>query len=163
MAMVMDVVQLRTPIGWFRCHIVGGVVREGRFVDGGRARRDDEDVAAALDDYFGGTVDAIDAIRVAADGTTFQHRVWDALRQIPVGETVSYVDIARELGIPGASRAVGAANASNPIALIVPCHRVVRADGSLGGYGGGLERKQWLLTHERVGRGVLSTQLLLTE
>jgi O-6-methylguanine DNA methyltransferase len=67
------------------------------------------------------------------------------------------------LGIPGASRAVGAANASNPIALIVPCHRVVRADGSLGGYGGGLERKQWLLTHERVGRGVFSTQLLLTE
>jgi O-6-methylguanine DNA methyltransferase len=89
--------------------------------------------------------------------------VWDALRRIPVGETVSYVDIARELGIPGASRAVGAANASNPIALIVPCHRVVRADGSLGGYGGGLERKQWLLTHERVGRGVFSTQLLLTE
>jgi O-6-methylguanine DNA methyltransferase len=163
MAMVMDVVQLRTPIGWFRCHVEGGVVREGRFVDAGRARRDDEGVAAALDDYFGGTVDAIDAIRVAADGTTFQHRVWDALRRIPVGETVSYVDIARELGIPGASRAVGAANASNPIALIVPCHRVVRADGSLGGYGGGLERKQWLLTHERVGRGVFSTQLLLTE
>ena len=99
--------------------------------------------------FVDGDVDAIDAIDVDARGTSFQHKVWDALRRIPAGETASYVEIARAIGVPGASRAVGTANASNPIAVIVPCHRVVRADGSIGGYGGGVERKRWLLSHEQ--------------
>ena len=99
--------------------------------------------------YFGGT-DA-DASDVPLDmrGAPFEQRVWAALREIPVGTTTSYGDIARRLGDAGASRAVGAANGANPIAIIVPCHRVIGADGSLTGYGGGLERKTWLLDHER--------------
>ncbi len=146
----MDVVQISTPIGWFRCHAEAGTVREARFVDATGARRDDENLAGALEAYFvDGDVEAIDAIDVDARGTSFQHKVWDALRRIPAGETASYVEIARSIDVPGASRAVGTANASNPIAVIVPCHRVVRADGSIGGYGGGVERKRWLLSHEQ--------------
>lgn len=144
----MDVVQIATPIGWFRGVADDGVVREARFVDVTGVRRDDERLADALGAYFGGDVDAISTVPVAAEGTTFQQRVWSALRGIPAGETASYVDIAREIGTPGASRAVGSANASNPVSIIVPCHRVVRADGSIGGYGGGVERKRWLLAHE---------------
>jgi methylated-DNA-[protein]-cysteine S-methyltransferase len=94
-------------------------------------------------------VHAIDTLRVQATGSAFQQRVWDALREIPVGATVSYVHLARTVGAPNASRAVGRANATNPVAVVVPCHRVVRADGALGGYGGGLDRKRWLLQHER--------------
>jgi O-6-methylguanine DNA methyltransferase len=144
----MDVVQIETPIGWFRAAADAGVVREARFVDASGVRRDDEHLADVLVEYFAGAVDAIAALRVEAIGTTFQQRVWSALRRIPVGETASYVEIARAIGRPGASRAVGAANASNPVSVIVPCHRVVRADGSIGGYGGGVERKRWLLAHE---------------
>jgi O-6-methylguanine DNA methyltransferase len=81
-------------------------------------------------------------------GTAFEKEVWAALEQIPIGQTTTYGDIARELGRPDASRAVGAAVGANPVSLIVPCHRVVGTSGSLTGYGGGLERKQWLLRHE---------------
>ena len=81
-------------------------------------------------------------------GAPFELRVWNALLQIPSGETVSYGDVARRLGAPGASRAVGMANGANPIALIVPCHRVIGSNGTLTGYGGGLDRKRWLLAHE---------------
>jgi methylated-DNA-[protein]-cysteine S-methyltransferase len=81
-------------------------------------------------------------------GTPFQHRVWQALTEIPYGETVSYGELARRVENPRASRAVGMANNRNPIAILVPCHRVIGADGSLTGYGGGLERKRWLLAHE---------------
>ena len=81
-------------------------------------------------------------------GTPFQRRVWAALRDIPYGETVSYGELAAALGRPTASRAVGLANGKNPISIIVPCHRVVGADGSMTGYGGGLERKRWLLSFE---------------
>jgi methylated-DNA-[protein]-cysteine S-methyltransferase len=144
-----QVVQIETPIGWFRTESAHGRVHAAGF-DGGRGeRREDEHIAAALVAYFDGDVDALEAIEVEVAGTTFQQRVWCALRRIPVGATASYIDIARELGAPGASRAVGAANASNPVGVIVPCHRVVRADGSLGGYGGGVERKRWLLRHEQ--------------
>jgi methylated-DNA-[protein]-cysteine S-methyltransferase len=111
------------------------------------------DIAApvldALARYFDGDVTAVDDLDVRAIGSAFQRRVWAALREIPVGTTASYVQIAREIGAPNASRAVGRANATNPVALVVPCHRVVRADGTLGGYAGGLERKRWLLEHER--------------
>jgi methylated-DNA-[protein]-cysteine S-methyltransferase len=82
------------------------------------------------------------------DGTPFQRRVWDELRRIPFGGTCSYTELARRIGQPGASRAVGSANGRNPIAIVVPCHRVIAADGTLGGYGGGLDRKEWLLEHE---------------
>ena len=81
-------------------------------------------------------------------GTTFQHLVWDALTRIPVGETVSYGELADRIGKASAVRAVGLANGANPISVVVPCHRVIGSDGSLTGYGGGLPRKRWLLRHE---------------
>ncbi|HEX8199808.1 MAG TPA: methylated-DNA--[protein]-cysteine S-methyltransferase [Isosphaeraceae bacterium] len=92
-----------------------------------------------------------DDLRLDVQGTAFQRRVWDALRAIPVGSTRSYGDLARELGRPGAARAVGSACGKNPVALFVPCHRVVRGDGDLGGYHWGLERKRALLAIERSG------------
>jgi len=82
-------------------------------------------------------------------GTPFQRAVWAALRRIPPGTTCSYTDLARAVGAPTAVRAVGTANGANPVAVVIPCHRVVRSDGSLGGYGGGLDRKRWLLEHEK--------------
>ena len=85
---------------------------------------------------------------LAAAGTAFQQRVWQALRALPYGDTASYTDIARDIGSPTATRAVGAANGRNPIGIIVPCHRVIGKDGTLTGYGGGLARKQWLQRHE---------------
>ncbi len=88
---------------------------------------------------------------LAAEGTPFQQRVWRALCDIPYGETISYGDLARRIGQPKASRAVGLANGQNPIAIVVPCHRVIGANGTLTGYGGGLERKRWLLAHESEG------------
>jgi len=106
-------------------------------------------VATAVRRYFAGDVHAIDALPVAPTGTAFQRAVWAALRRIPVGTTVSYGELARTLGAPSAVRAVGAANGANPIWLVVPCHRVIGADGSLTGYGGGLPRKRWLLDHEQ--------------
>jgi methylated-DNA-[protein]-cysteine S-methyltransferase len=98
--------------------------------------------------YFAGELDALAGVAVDGGGTAFQRRVWAALRLIPAGETASYSALAARLGAPGASRAVGLANGRNPIAIAVPCHRVIGADGSLTGYAGGLERKRWLLAHE---------------
>ncbi len=98
--------------------------------------------------YLTGTLDALDDVAVAAGGTPFQDRVWRALRSIPAGATRSYGEIARAIGRPTAARAVGAANGRNPVALVVPCHRVVGSDGALTGYAGGVERKRWLLAHE---------------
>lgn len=98
--------------------------------------------------YVGGEVTALDELEVDVPGTPFRTRVWDVLRRIPVGETWSYAELAEAVGSPDAVRAVGSANGANPVWLVVPCHRVVRSDGSLGGYGGGLDRKAWLLAHE---------------
>jgi methylated-DNA-[protein]-cysteine S-methyltransferase len=100
--------------------------------------------------YFGGEVDAIDEIPTETTGTAFQKSVWSELRNIPVGTSISYGALAKRIERPKAVRAVGLANGSNPIGLIVPCHRVIGANGSLTGYGGGLERKKWLLDHERM-------------
>jgi methylated-DNA-[protein]-cysteine S-methyltransferase len=100
-----------------------------------------------LEAYFAGELTDFD-LEVDLQGTPFQRRVWAALREIPYGETVSYGELARHVGQPGAARAVGLANNRNPLAIVVPCHRVIGADGSLTGYGGGLERKAWLLEHE---------------
>ena len=102
----------------------------------------------ALEAYFDGDLDAVAALPTATGGTAFQRTVWDALRRIPVGRTVSYGALAAGIGRPSATRAVGLANGANPVAIVIPCHRVIGADASLTGYGGGLERKRWLLVHE---------------
>jgi methylated-DNA-[protein]-cysteine S-methyltransferase len=153
----MTVVRVQTDIGWFQAGVEDGVVRHSGFTHWPGAVRGDAQVYESLAAYFAGDVDRLDEIPVRSDGSSFQQRVWAALREIPAGETVSYVDLARTIGAPGAPRAVGRANATNPIGVIVPCHRVVRADGTIGGYGGGVERKRWLLTHERVGKSALVT------
>lgn len=103
----------------------------------------------ALRAYFDGDLTAPDGLPVQTGGTAFQRQVWAALRPIPPGTTTTYGRLAAALGRAAASRAVGFANGSNPISIVLPCHRVVGADASLTGYGGGLERKAWLLDHER--------------
>ncbi len=105
-------------------------------------------VRDALARYFAGELTALEDIPVRTGGTPFQREVWRALRSIPAGETRSYGALAAEVGRPTAVRAVGLANGSNPTGVIVPCHRVIGADGTLTGYGGGVERKRWLLQHE---------------
>ena len=106
--------------------------------------------ATALASYFRGDVHVLDRIAVEMNGTPFQRRVWEALRRVRAGTTVAYSDIARTIRAPAAVRAVGAANGANPVAVIVPCHRIIGSTGTLTGYGGGLERKEWLLRHEGV-------------
>lgn len=150
---------LDTPIG--RLALVtngdGALVAAG-FVDG-HARMEkrldndtliarESELRAPIAAYFASELTALDDVPVAYEGTPFQRSVWDALRTIPCRETRSYREIARQIGRPAAVRAVGLANGQNPIALVVPCHRVIGADGSLTGYAGGLDRKRWLLAHE---------------
>jgi len=108
--------------------------------------------------YFAGDLGAIDGLPVANGGTAFQRAVWQELRRIPCGETTTYRELAGRIGRPMAVRAVGHANGANPISVAVPCHRVVGSDGSLTGYGGGIERKRWLLAHERAlpSRGMIA-------
>jgi methylated-DNA-[protein]-cysteine S-methyltransferase len=123
-------------------------------------RRDDDAFAgpvAQLREYFAGERRDF-ALELAPAGNDFELRVWAALREIPYGETVSYGEIARRIGAPSAARAVGLANGRNPIAVVIPCHRVIGADGSLTGYGGGLPRKRYLLDLE-AGRLSLSPAL----
>ncbi len=111
-----------------------------------------EPVRAAVAAYFAGDLAAFDAVEVRTGGTDFQRRVWAALRDIPAGETRSYGQLAAAIGAPKAMRAVGLANGANPVGVIVPCHRVIGASGTLTGYAGGLERKRWLRAHEAAGR-----------
>lgn len=119
---------------------------------GGAIARDESISMARYEDalaaYFNGDLHAIDSILADTGGTSFQRKVWARLRRIPAGRTLGYGEMARDLGIPGGARAVGLANGSNPVAIVIPCHRVIAADGKLGGYGGGLDRKRWLLSHE---------------
>ena len=105
-------------------------------------------IAERLRRYFGGALNAIDDIPVQAGGTSFQQQVWTRLRSIPAGTTTTYGALADALGRPQAQRAVGAANGANPVSIVVPCHRLVGTGERLTGYGGGLERKRWLLRHE---------------
>ena len=116
--------------------------------------RDDvlDDAVAQLESYFAGERTDFD-LPLHPQGTDFQLRVWAALREIPYGETISYGELARRVGNPSASRAVGLANGRNPISIVVPCHRVIGADGSLTGYGGGMDRKRTLLDLERRAAG----------
>jgi methylated-DNA-[protein]-cysteine S-methyltransferase len=115
-------------------------------------RRDPGGLSSAMRRYFKGEIGVLAGLPVATTGTPFQSSVWKALRRIKDGTTVSYGELARRIGKPRAVRAVGLANGQNPISIVVPCHRVIGSDGSLTGYGGGLERKQWLLKHEGVAR-----------
>ena len=113
--------------------------------------RNPDGLSRAISNYFAGDLTAIDTLPVKTNGTSFQRQVWHALRQIPLGTTISYGELAKRIGRPTAVRAVGLANGSNPIGIVVPCHRVIGSNGSLTGYGGGMERKRWLLEHESPG------------
>jgi O-6-methylguanine DNA methyltransferase len=115
----------------------------------------------ALDAYFRGEIEALSDVPTATNGTDFQKQVWRALRTIPAGTTMSYGQLAAQIGRAGASRAVGAANGANPIPIVVPCHRVIGADGSLTGFGSGLPRKKWLLEHEARFAGITANERLL--
>lgn len=158
--------RIDTPTGEMLCVTGGdGVLRALEWVDQEHRLRDHigryqgadsrismgdppETIVQALAAYFAGDLKAIDSLAVNPGGTAFQREAWAALRRIPAGETRSYAEQAAAIGRPAATRAVGTANGANPIPIVVPCHRVIGADGSLTGFGGGLERKRWLLAHE---------------
>jgi methylated-DNA-[protein]-cysteine S-methyltransferase len=146
----MDLAALTTPAGVIEICVDRGELVSLRFVEESSAPPEDASgIVSELVAYFGGDLAALTRIPVRLDrGTDFQREVWTALQGIPVGETISYAELARRVGHPSAFRAVGSANGQNPIGIVVPCHRVIAADGTLGGYAGGLERKRWLLEHE---------------
>ena len=124
-------------LAWISRHYPKAALTEGR-----------SPVRPAFEAYFAGDRAALDAVPWEASGTDFQRKVWDALCTIPSGETISYAILAERIGKPTAVRAVGLANGANPVAVVVPCHRVIGSNQSLTGYGGGLPRKKWLLAHE---------------
>ncbi len=159
---VLQVSMLATPIGtlavaWGPEGLVGVDFDVGGEVLAERLRRRvgpcslvdrSSPAVTALRAYFEGDLGALDTLPVASMGTPFQRLVWTGLRKIPVGQTTTYGQLAATVGRPAAVRAVGAANGDNPVAIVVPCHRVIGASGKLVGYGGGIERKRWLLRHE---------------
>jgi methylated-DNA-[protein]-cysteine S-methyltransferase len=156
---------LDSPVGRLLAAVEAGALRVLEFADSGRRASTPDpswvpdhgglaDIRAQLDDYFAGRLRDFSVEVRPAHGTPFQRRVWAELRRIPYGATISYGELARRLGEPKAVRAVGLANGANPIAIVVPCHRVVGANGALTGYGGGLPIKQALLALER-GQGTL--------
>jgi methylated-DNA-[protein]-cysteine S-methyltransferase len=158
---VITTTTMESPVGTLTLTAVDGRLT-GLHMDGQRHaptssedwERDDDGLAAVVDQleaYFAGSRETFD-VPLDLQGTDFQRRVWAGLLEIPYRETMSYGELARRVARPGASRAVGLANGRNPVAIIVPCHRVIGADGTLTGYGGGLDRKVWLLDHERSGR-----------
>ena len=160
---------IETPVATMRAISIGSALCSLEFFRKGRMARLDarlarwftgaeivdettpviEDTRRWLERYFAGESADISQLELEMRGAPFERRVWDALRKIPVGTTTTYGAIARQIGSPDASRAVGMANGANPIAIIVPCHRVIGSNGTLTGYGGGLETKSWLLSHER--------------
>lgn len=157
---------MQSPMGWLKLRASGEGLTHLAFAEGPGAVNDDHAVlrraATEMAEYFAGTRREF-TVPLSPEGTPFQHRVWDALLRIPFGQTRTYLDIARDLGDPNAVRAVGGANGSNPLAIIVPCHRVIASDGTLHGYAGGLDRKRWLLEHEGAsvfgeGHGLFATQ-----
>lgn len=105
-------------------------------------------LSSRLGDYFAGDLAVIETLPTATAGTPFQREVWKTLRTIPCGQIMHYGQLAEALGRPGAARAVGAANGSNPVSIVVPCHRVIGRNGTMTGYAGGVQRKEWLLRHE---------------
>ena len=156
---------LDTPIGAMPCARDEQGIRtlllpEGRMhaePDPSWVRDDDdfEDVRTQLGEYFAGTRTSFD-LPLHLVGSAWQRKVWAALLDIPCGETESYGSLAARIGSPGAARAVGLANGQNPLPIIVPCHRVIGANGSLTGYGGGLDAKRWLLAHEAQHTGLFA-------
>ena len=160
----MNQLRIATPIGELTCLVRDGVLvavafngDKGGTIEKVRRRfareevkdaRESGGVRAAFEKYFGGDVTALDTLRVDPGGTPFQAKVWAALRKIAAGKTWSYEELAKRVGSPAAVRAVGAANGANPIPLVLPCHRVIGKNGKLVGYGGGMDRKVWLLRHE---------------
>ncbi len=162
--MIIETAEIESPIGTVAIGLCDGILCAVKFVDRCpyghealerrfdaveyRERREAHEAIVRLRAYFGGEIDALDALEVDAGGTPFQRRMWARLREVPPGTTVSYRQLAEQIGAPTAARAVGAANGANPIAIVIPCHRVIRTDGDFGGYGGGGERKRWLLAHE---------------
>lgn len=166
---VLTIDRLTTPIGIaLLVSDEGGVLRAFNWTDyedavqawlarryPAAARREapsPQPLRSAFEAYFAGDLAALADVRWAASGTDFQLRIWDLLCEIPVGETITYGELARRAGRPTASRAAGAANGRNPLGVIVPCHRVIGTGGALTGYAGGLARKEWLLNHERRAR-----------
>jgi methylated-DNA-[protein]-cysteine S-methyltransferase len=147
----MDPQVIATPVGSLRLEIEDGRVTALRFTDDAPGAALDHPLAGAvvaqLGEYFAGARRQFD-LPLAPRGTDFQRAVWAELARIPFGHTISYGELARRLGKPAAVRAVGRANGQNPIPIVLPCHRVIGADGSLTGYGGGLDRKQALLRLE---------------
>lgn len=146
---------MKTRLGWV--HVQGneaGITRvdfaEKPPKGAGRGGPSTTHALQAIERYFAGELNALDGLAIAPRGTAFQKAVWDELRKIRAGQFISYAELAERLGKPRALRPVGQANAKNPIALVVPCHRVVASDGSLGGYAWGTDRKAWLLEHENV-------------
>lgn len=150
----MSQIHLSSPVGIIRLKAVDEglseihILRPGESPDGDRPSPLLERAREQMEGYFAGSLRVFD-LPFALDGTDFQRLVWAALCEIPYGTTASYGEIARRIGRPRAVRAVGGANHNNPLAIVVPCHRVIGSDGSLVGYGGGLSVKQWLLDHER--------------
>ena len=141
--------RLASPIGPLTLRLRGDVLLGLAFDDDAPVGDGDAGpVGARLTAYLAGDLAALDRIEVAPAGTPFQQRVWAELRRIPAGTTIAYGDLAARLGDRLAVRAVAAGSGANPIAIVIPCHRVLAADGSLHGYGGGLPRKRWLLVHE---------------
>ena len=141
--------QILTPIGPVWMTIADDRLRALEFGESAiavAARHPIRDRVAA---YFAGELDALEAISVEPEGSDFQRSVWTALRRVPRGATTSYGELARAIGLPRHVRAVAGANAKNPIAIVVPCHRVIAKDGTLHGYRYGLDRKRWLIAHER--------------
>lgn len=163
---LLDTAQFESPLG-----TIFVAVREGRvcalnFLDPGaapsrwlerrfgpfelRRAHDPAGIVSALSGYFAGRLEVFDGIAVDAGGTPFQASVWSELRRVPAGRTISYGALASAIGSPRAARAVGAANAQNPVAIVIPCHRAIGSDHRLVGYAAGLDRKRWLLRHEGV-------------
>jgi methylated-DNA-[protein]-cysteine S-methyltransferase len=148
--------RITSPIGWLRLTSNGVALTRVSIANGDDTSEADVSAEAdavltvareQLDAYFDMRLTRFD-LPLEPRGTDFQLRVWESLRAIPFGETISYAELARRIDSPKAVRAVGAANGRNPLMIVVPCHRVIGADGSLTGFGGGIERKQWLLDHE---------------
>ena len=148
----MNIAFYNSPIGKIQIEYSGVVISSLIFIEEKSQEKNIPDpikpLFLQLDEYFAGGRKKFD-LNLDLTGTDFQKKVWDCLLEIPFGQTISYMDLAKKLGDPKTIRAVGNANGKNPVSIIVPCHRVVGSDGSLTGYAGGLWRKEWLLNHEK--------------
>lgn len=147
----MIVEELGSPIGRLTLVQSGGVLTHVAFEgewNGEASSAPGSEIAKRVQAYFDGDIAAIGDIPVAPAGTPFRLAVWQAMRSIPAGEPISYAELAARAGRPNATRAAGTACGANPIPIVVPCHRVLRTGGGIGGYGGGLAAKRWLLAHE---------------